>query len=124
MHETDVLMALSALRWIKSPRDSTKARDLADLKRQGIDLKGTVEWFRLNPRADWYVGLRELKKGIGYLTPVGTRGETVKARDKAEIEREAAEAFERERSPEAMKRRTEMAEKLARLGFPITEVKG
>jgi hypothetical protein len=39
----------------------------------------------------------------------------------AEIDREAAEAFERERSPEAVRRRTEMEEKLRRLGISIKE---
>ena len=124
MFEADVLMALAALRWIKSPRDSTKARDLADLKRQGIDLKAAVEWFRFNPRADWYVGLRELKKGIGYLTPVGTRGEATPTKPVEAIKKEAEKAFEEERKPENVKRREELASRLKALGIPIKEVKG
>ena len=121
MYSTPVLMALAELRFVLSPKDGTKARDLADLERREFSLKMIVDWFKLNPRSGWYQGIREIEKRQGFITPVGTRGETVKAKDKAEIDREAAEAFERERSPEAVKRREENAERLRKLGF---EVKG
>ena len=123
-YESDVLLALASLRWIKSPRDVTKARDLADWKRQGVDLKAAVEWFRLNPRADWYQGGREIRKGIGYITPIGARGETVKVRTKEEIAADAARAAEEERKPENVKRRAEMEEKLRQMGYPMKEGKG
>ena len=87
-------MALASLRWIPSPKDATKARDLADMVRQGLSLKQVVEFFRTNPRADWYTGLRELRKGVGYMTPVG--GRAVEADPLAGQKRDLAAAKARE----------------------------
>lgn len=106
MYSTEVLMALAQLRFIRMPGDRAKAAALDDMLRQGAKLRNVVDFFVANPRSDFYVGLRECKKGVGYLTPVGERD--TKSSDAVLAEKDAdyaaAQKREAEMSPEERER--------------------
>ena len=116
MHESDVLAALAELRWISAPSDKAKSASLADMKRQGIPLRSIVEWFKANPKADWFEGVAQVKRpGV-----VSQRGEAQAARSKEEIESEANEAYIREREEASVRHTEELRRRLAAAGIRVT----
>jgi len=104
-----------AIRKLHSPSQITKGKELMELERQGVDLKAVVAWFAANPVAGFWDGVKAMKPKAVLGDPersVHQRGEAVAARSREEIDREASEAYERERTEEAIKHRGEL---LARL---------
>jgi hypothetical protein len=122
MYPPDVLLALAELRFIRMPSDRTKADALEDMKRQGLTLKQIVAFFKQNPRADFYEGCRELKKGVGYMTPIAERGEKTPTRSAEEIEKDNARAFAEERTASAKMSREALLAKLRAAGIKVEGV--
>ena len=119
MHETPTLMALAELRWVRFPSDKAKALAISDCARQGISPREIVDFFKANRQSGWFDGLRELKKGRGYLAPAPVRTDAVKTRSKTEIDAENARWAEHDRKPEVIENRGRLLAMLRAAGIRV-----
>ena len=114
-----------AIQKFKSPSRLAMGNALAELDRQGVDMKAVIAWCNANPRASFWDAVRAMKpvNVIGQwpteASSVHQRGEAVQPRSRDQIEKAQEKAYANERTPEAIEGRGRLLAMLRAAGIRV-----
>ena len=116
-----------AIQKFKSPSRLTMGNALAELDRQGVDMKAVIAWCNANPRASFWDAVRAMKpvNVIGQWPCEGPsahqRGDASPSRNltQADVDAENRKWAEAERTPSAIKHRGELIARLRAAGIRV-----